>query len=402
MRRGALCGGRWAGIVLAILALLSGCGKEREAPPAPPERLTLAAASFADLPGWTEDRTAEALPALLRSCARLAAMKPDRPLEGETGARAGDWREPCAAAAGLKADDAAAARAFFERHFVPFRAGNNGEAEGLFTGYYEPELQGARRPGGRFSVPLYRRPPDLVTVDLGAFRDALKGERIAGRVVDGQLRPYPSRAEIEDGALSGRGLELLWVDDPVAAFFLHIQGSGRVVLPDGAVLRVGYAAQNGHPYVAVGRELIARGEIAREAMSMQAIRDWIAAHPQEGRELMRRNPSFVFFRELEGDGPLGAEGTALTPGRSLAVDRRFLPFGLPVWLDAEHPLRPGERLRRLLLAQDTGGAIKGPVRGDLFWGAGAEAEQIAGAMKSRGGYYLLLPRAAARRLAGTS
>ena len=398
---------RWACIAVGMLAFLSACGKEKPAAPTPEERLTLTRTSFAALPGWASDRTAEALPALLRSCARLAALPPDRPAGGDAealaGVVAGDWRNACTAAASVPTGGAgadAAARAFFEARFVPFRAGNGGEESGLFTGYYEAELRAARQRSDRFSTPLYRRPPDLVSVDLGEFRDKLKGERIAGRVVDGKLKPYATRAEIEDGALAGRGLELLWVDDPVDAFFLAVQGSGRATLPDGRIVRLGYADQNGHAYVAIGRELIERGAVARDAMSMQAIRAWIAANPQEGRELMRRNPSYVFFRELQGEGPLGAQGAALTPGRSLAVDRRFLPLGVPVWLDAESPTRPGERLQRLVVAQDTGGAIKGPVRGDLFWGAGKEAEQIAGVMKSRGGYALLLPQEAARRIAG--
>jgi membrane-bound lytic murein transglycosylase A len=305
---------------------------------------------------------------------------------------AGRWQAICREAAAAKPADAAAARRFFEDRFRPWRAANGDEAEGLFTGYYEPELRGSRTRQGPYTIPLMKRPPDLVTVDLGAFRDSLKGERIAGRIVDGALRPYADRAAIETGALDGRGLELLWVDDPVAAFFLHIQGSGRVVLPDGGAVRVGYAAQNGHRYFAVGRDLIERGAVAKEDMSLQAIRDWMRANPDEAPALMRRNPSYVFFRELSGEGPIGAQGAPLTPGRSLAVDPRFVPYGVPVWLDADHPLTDDRPIRRLLVAQDTGGAIRGPVRGDLFWGAGAEAEAAAGRMKSRGGYYLLLPK----------
>jgi membrane-bound lytic murein transglycosylase A len=206
------------------------------------------------------------------------------------------------------------------------------------------------------------------------------------------LRPYENRAAIESGALRGRGLEMLWVDDPVDAFFLQIQGSGRVMLEDGTSLRIGYAGQNGHPYVAIGRELIARGALTREAVSMPAIRDWLRANPQEADAVMNRNPSFVFFRELDGDGPVGAQGVALTPGRSLAVDRSFVPYGVPVWLDAEDPVDGEVRVQRLLVAQDTGGAIRGPVRGDVFWGHGPEAEHRAGLMKSRGRYFLLLPK----------
>ncbi|MFN4090710.1 MAG: murein transglycosylase A [Alphaproteobacteria bacterium] len=386
-----------AALALGMALALSACGREREAEaPAepPPPKLTLAAVGFDALPGWTDDDPRPALGAFLRSCARMAGFAADRPMGDlrEFGT-AGRWQAICAAADGDGARrDPAAARAFVEAHFQPWRATDNDRPDGLFTGYYEPELRGARARGGRFDVPLHTRPPDLVTVDLGAFRPALKGERTAGRVVDGALRPYPDRAAIETGALDGRGLELLWVDDPIAAFFLHIQGSGRVVLPDGRVVRVGYAAQNGHPYFAVGRDLIERGAVAREDMSLQAIRDWMRANPDEAPALMRRNPSYVFFRELQGDGPIGAQGAVLTPGRSLAVDPRFVPYGVPLWLDVEHPLPEQPPIRRLVVAQDTGGAIRGPVRGDYFWGAGADAEEAAGRMKSRGTYYLLLPR----------
>jgi membrane-bound lytic murein transglycosylase A len=360
-------------------------------PPAPPApRLTLNAVGFGELPGWAADRQSDAVDALARSCRRLTSQPKDRSL-GIAGT-VGDWVAPCSALAQVPAGDDAAARAWMEAWFQPYAAGNNGEAEGLFTGYYEAELHGARQSGGRYTVPLYRRPDDLVMVDLGEFRDELKGQRIAGRVVEGRLRPYEDRAAIESGALRGRGLEMLWVDDPVDAFFLQIQGSGRVMLEDGTSLRIGYAGQNGHPYVAIGRELIARGALTREAVSMPAIRDWLRANPQEADAVMNRNPSFVFFRELDGDGPVGAQGVALTPGRSLAVDRSFVPYGVPIWLDAEDPVDGEVRVQRLLVAQDTGGAIRGPVRGDVFWGHGPEAEHRAGLMKSRGRYFLLLPK----------
>jgi len=211
-------------------------------------------------------------------------------------------------------------------------------------------------------------------------------------VVSGNLKPYEDRKAIVEGALDPRNLEIVWVDDPVDAFFLQIQGSGRVTLEDGRVMRLGYAGQNGHPYVAIGRELIARGALTRETVSMQSIRAWLAANPAEAAALMNANPSYVFFRELPGDGPVGAQGAALTPLRSLAVDRRFVPLGTPVWLDAEHPDPGTARLRRLVVAQDVGGAIRGPVRGDLFWGHGDAAADLAGRMKSPGRYYLLLPK----------
>jgi membrane-bound lytic murein transglycosylase A len=226
-------------------------------------------------------------------------------------------------------------------------------------------------------------------VDLGRFRPAWHGERIAGRVVSGNLVPYPSRAEIERGALDADRLALFWVDDPVDAFFLQVQGSGRVALPNGTQIRLGYDGQNGQPYVAIGKKLVERGALTVDQVSLQSIRAWIKAHPDQADTLMDENPSYVFFRELAGDGPLGSEGVVLTAGRSLAVDRNFIPLGAPVYLATDDSTSP---LQRLMVAQDTGGAINGPVRGDVFWGFGADAETRAGNMRAQGKYYLLLPK----------
>jgi membrane-bound lytic murein transglycosylase A len=358
------------------------------------ERLVLEPASFEDLPGWSQDDLSQALPALLRSCRRLLSRPSGEALNiADTAGTAGDWKAVCEAAARIPAG---AARSFFESRFQPFEASADGDPEGLFTGYYEPLLHGSRTRSDRYRVPLYIRPPDLVTVDLGAFREELKGQKIAGRLEEGSLIPYPDRKAIESGALAGRDLELVWVDDPIDAFFLQIQGSGRVRLEDGKEMRVGYAAQNGHPYFAIGRDLIERGALTKETVSMQSIRRWLEEHPDEADDVMARNASYVFFQELKGEGPLGAEGVALTPGRSLAVDLHHWPLGVPVWLDAEAPSpNPGEPdrpLRRLLVAQDTGGAIRGVVRGDVFWGHDEDAAEIAGRMKHRGRLWVLLPR----------
>jgi membrane-bound lytic murein transglycosylase A len=366
------------------------------------DRVVLEPARFADLQGWGEDAVAEALPALLRSCERIS-RQPDGAEMGGAGfaGTAGDWKPVCAAAARVPAGDSRAARAFFEAHLAPAAVTNNGRALGLFTGYYEPLLHGSRRRGGRYTVPLYLRPPELVMVDLGDFREELRGQRIAGKVVDGSLEPYPGRREIDEGALAGRELELVWVDDPVDAFFLHIQGSGRIRLAEGSEMRVGYAAQNGHPYRAIGRDLIERGALRREEVSMQTIRQWLEANPEQAAEVMQKNASYVFFQEIKGESPLGAQGVPLTAGRSLAVDRKFLPLGVPLWLSASLPPaaegQPGRRLRRLMVAQDTGGAIRGPVRGDVFWGHGDEAADLAGKMRHRGRLWVLLPKGPASR-----
>jgi membrane-bound lytic murein transglycosylase A len=373
----------------SLLLLLAACAPAA----APPPRLTLAPVRWDELPGWAEDAQAAALPPFLKSCAVLPESL------GIAGRRE-DWRSPCAAAAALgPAPDDAAMRQFFESNFRPYAVGNNGAPKGLFTGYYEAAARGARLPHGPYRFPLLRRPPDLVTVDLGAFRPAWRGERTAGRVKDGRLIPYPSRAEIEAGALDAGRLALVWLDDPVDRFFLQIQGSGRVALAEGGVMQVQYDGQNGHPYVAIGKLLADRGAIPRADVTMAAIRAWLAAHPVEGKALMAENPSYVFFREGDGNGPIGSEGVVLTPGRSVAVDASFLPLGVPLWLDLDDG---GAPLRRLVVAQDTGGAIRGPVRGDLFWGYGAEAERRAGIMRAHGAYYILLPKAVAPLAAPTA
>lgn len=384
--------------------------------------LTLEPTAFSALPGWVDDDPSPALIAFRKSCTEIERRDRNAPFAAVAGdldptfsapadrARFGsvaDWRPICTAAQQPRADNPEPARVFFEKWFRPHRAGNNGAGGGLFTGYFEPELQGARKPDARHSVPIYRRPDDLVSVDLGKFRAEWRGEKLVGRLVSRPgdkpggryLEPYPTRAEIAAGALAGRGLEIAWVADPVDAFFLQIQGSGRIRLDNGQIMRIGYDGQNGRPYFAIGRELVARGALAKEEVSMGAIRAWLAAHPDERDGILALNPSYVFFRELDGDGPRGTEGVALTPGRSLAVDRRFVPLGLPLWLDTADPLDSQKPLRRLVVAQDTGAAIKGPVRGDLFWGHGPDAEERAGRMNVQGGYYLLLPRVVADKAA---
>lgn len=392
---------------VVLLALLAACAET----PKPPE-LSFRPAGFAALPGWQQDAAAAALPALARSCGKIVNRPADRGLDGF--AQYGtpdDWRPFCTALAALRPGDDAGLRALVEAQLQPVAVLGDGSAQGLFTGYYEPLVRGSRKRHGAYQIPLYRQPPDLVQVDLGDFRDSLKGQRIAGRVRDGRLKPYDDRSGIEAGALAGRNLELVWLDDAADAFFLQVQGSGLVQLDDGGQMRVGFAAQNGHPYVAIGRVLIARGEIERDKVSLQTIRAWLAAHPAEAPALLRENPSYVFFRELpkpkdDSDGPPGAEGVALLPGRSLAVDRKHFALGVPLWLDTTQPaVQAGGAdmpLQRLMVAQDTGGAITGGVRGDVFWGHGAAAEALAGRMKQPGRLWLLLPKAVAAKLTALS
>jgi membrane-bound lytic murein transglycosylase A len=363
-----------ASCAFALLAILAASlGRDTG-----PGRFSLKPAAFSELQGWPDDRVSAAIPAFLKSCDRFLKL-PDtaavdtRPSAADYG-RVGAWRELCETAAALPREDDAAARRFFETAFLPLAVIDDGASEGLFTGYYEVELSGSRRHWGRYQTPIYRRPSELAAAT------------------------HYTRAEIEDGALAGQGLELLWVNDPIDAFFLEIQGSGRVRLRNGGIVRVGYDGQNGHPYVPVGRLLVERGVIPRSEATMMTIRDWMNQHPEAGAALRRENPSYVFFRELRGDGPVGAEGVVLTAERSLAVDRAFMALGLPIWVEADERFAAAESVRRLVVAQDIGGAIKGPVRGDLFWGTGSAAAARAGGMNALGRYYLLLPRTVAARL----
>ena len=352
---------------------------------------TLTAVPFGALPGWGDDQQQEAIVALQKSCALFSKRAPETPVNPtEIAGVIRDWQTPCQAVLNFTGD-APAARIMLENHFAAYRIDTEYGSQGLFTGYYETMLSGSRVKTARYNVPLYKRPADLVMVDLGEFRPALKGERIAGKVVSGNLKPYANRADIDNGALKDNPV-IAWVDDADAAFFLHIQGSGRVLLENGNVLRVGYDGQNGHIYTAIGKELISRGELTPETTNLESIRAWLKAHPAEAPALRQKNESYVFFKILEGEGPLGAQGVAITATRSMAVDPRFVAYGTPVWLDIPHPTTPSMQIRRLMVAQDTGGAIRGPVRGDFFWGAGVDAERNAGMMKSRGRMWVLLPK----------
>src|SRR5262245_48131281 len=373
-------------------------------PPTVPLSLRLGAVPFAGLQGWATSDPKSALEAFRRSCVALSTRPDDAPLGGVNyGGSAGDWRQPCAMAATIPAE-AQAARAFFETEFVPYRV-TQSSGVGLFTGYYEPQLKGSRTKHGPYQTPLYGIPADLVNVDLGLFRDNLKGQRIVGQITNGRLIPYPARADIENGGLA-QAKPLLYVDDAVDAFFLQIQGSGRVVLDDGTVVRAAYGAQNGRAYTAIGAVLIQKGELKREEVSMQSIRAWLIAHPEEAQQIMNANASYVFFTEQALGDPLlgaaGAQGVPLTPEASLAVDLSLHALGVPVWLETTAPdpdaTKPDRTFERLLIMQDTGGAIRGPVRGDVYWGYSADAAAIAGRMRNEGRMTVFLPKAVAMRL----
>nr|WP_273546500.1 MltA domain-containing protein [Xanthobacter sp. NM-25] len=351
----------------------------------------LAPLDFATVPGWADDDLAAAFLTFRDSC---AALRPGAGSNASPGLRAG-LRHACAAAAalGVAAPTGRVARLFFEANFQPYEVRPDGRQGGFFTGYYEPEVEGALRPGAGFDVPVYARPDDLV---MAAGPTANGG---AAWRQDGARRvPYYDRAEIEDGALAGRGLEIVYLRDPIDLFFMQIQGSARVRLPDGTVLRLNYDGYNGFPYTPVGRLLIARGLVPKDEMSMDRIRAFMEQDPEAGRLLRRENRAFVFFKAVPlsgAEGPLGAQGLPLTAGRSLAVDRRLHVYGTPVFVAADLPLTgPGvlEPFRRLMIAQDTGSAIVGPARADLYLGAGPEAGAVAGRLRHPGRFIMLAPR----------
>lgn len=393
--RGARNRVRKAAISLWVcLVFLTGCAEMPKPVADAPKKLTVVKTEFVNLPGWGGDDLLEFVKAYQKSCARILKAPSDK--EFGALAEAGTyvrWQGVCLDMKVLDVNNPAAIKAFVERHFVPYEVRGNDDPVGLFTGYYEASLRGSLTKSPTYNIPLYTRPDDLVMVDLGQFRDELKGQRIAGRVNDGNLKPYETRAEIVAGdwphafEKNGGDKVLVWVDDAVDAFFVQIQGSGIVDLAEGGMLRIGYAGQNGHVYTAIGKTLIERGALTKENVSMQSIRAWLAAHPDQANEIMNSNESYVFFRKLEGEGPIGGENVALTPEVSLAVDRSLLAYGMPMWVDIEAP-----KIQRLMVAQDTGGAIRGPVRGDVFWGYGPRAEAMAGPMKSPGRYWALLPR----------
>ncbi len=381
-------------LALVSSLLLSACAGMTDTAtslyPAEDAPLSITPVNFAALPGWENDKLDGTIEALVRSCSKLKAQPQTRVFgDPAWNITVGDWTPACSR---IESGQAAAdPRAFFQMFFTPYEATSGTHKEGLFTGYYEASLRGSRVRNDVYNTPLLKRPDDLVMVELGEFRDTLKGQRIAGRVVNGALKPYETRADIESGKLKD-AQALVYVDDAVDAFFLQIQGSGRVTLDDGGEMRVGYAGQNGHVYYAIGRELVKRGHMDKDQVSMQSIRDWLEAHPDQAPEFMNLNPSYVFFTELTGDGPLGAQNVALTPTRSIAIDRTKIPYSTPLWLSIKEPVAGKGDIQRLVIAQDTGGAIKGPIRGDYYWGYGDEAAHNAGLMKAPGRYWLLLPR----------
>ncbi|MDE2445440.1 MAG: MltA domain-containing protein [Alphaproteobacteria bacterium] len=357
----------------------------------------LQATSFHQVEAWQTDDLSSALETFKRSYNEIKSGAHGFKRSAQFGGHKQDWL-----AIPLRDFTALSPRRFFERHFVPVIVNDPIRPEGLFTGYYEPQAEGSLTPSPQYPVAIYRRPPELVGFDA----ETQKTSGLAyGQIKDGQPHAFATRQQIEQGALAGRGLELVWLKNWVDAFFIHIQGSGRITLNTGGTIRLAYAAKNGQPYTSIGGELLKRNVATPETMSMQVLRRWMDDNPSQARELMWCNSSFIFFRDIEvpgGDlGALGAQQVNLTPLRSLAVDRSIWMYGTPLWLNTMTPLETwgGPRpFQRLMIAQDTGTAIRGYVRGDVYWGWGEEAAHLAGHMKSQGRMTALLPQAVARRL----
>lgn len=336
-------------------------------------------ATWDELPGWRSHDTASAWDALLASCGVLVNRDA--------------WQNVCALAQRTAKPDLESIRRFFESHFRPYQLVNpEGANVGLITGYYEPLLRGSRQPSPRYRHPVYGVPDDLLVVDLGEVYPELKGKPLRGRLDGRRVVPYHDRAAIESGKAPVRGREIAWVEDPIELFFLQIQGSGRIELDDGRTLRVGFADQNGHPYRSIGKWLVERGELPLEKASMQGIKAWARQNPGRLAELLNYNARYVFFRELPANlsGPIGALGVPLTAQRSVAVDPQFVPLGAPVYIATTWP-NSTKPLNRLMLAQDTGSAIRGTVRADFFWGYGPDAAREAGRMKQNLRMWVMLP-----------
>jgi len=378
-------------VALFMAVVLTGCFSgpppKRPTPrptPVTPTPLRYDRADWSRLPGWNADNMQEAWPALLASCRSLRFRS--------------EWTQPCTAAQGMTAPDANTVRSFFRQYFDPYQvmnpSGYNGPNTGLVTSYYEPLLYGSRTPTARFSAPVYATPPDLLIIDLATLYPELKGKRVRGRLDGNRVVPYYSRAELPtDPAI--RGKEIVYIDGALDAFMMQVQGSGRVQLPTGETIRLQYADQNGHPFRSIGRYLVDKGEMTLDQATMPGIRAWLAANPARLNEVLNANPSVVFFSEAPLDdpnvGPKGAQGIPLTAGRSIAVDPAFVPLGTPVFLATTYPAT-STPLQRLVIAQDTGGAIAGPARADLFWGTGPQALEQAGKMRQPGLMWILWPK----------
>jgi len=361
------------------------------------DTLTLTKVKFADLPAWADDKHGEAIPSFLKSCERLAALKDDAPVGHDGhGGKASQWRKACAAAAKIKADDHAAAKAMFEAEFVPWQAAGKAGPDGKMTGYFVQELRASKKKAGKYQYPIYKRPDDLVMIDLSKHIKDAHGRRIWGKLEKGEVVPHFTRGEIRKGALAGKNLEIMYADDPVDVLFAHIEGSAKAVMDDGSVVWLEFSGKNGRNYRGVGGILKGMGELQTPGSgTMQGIRAWFAANTKRTDEVIDQVHSFVFFNESKNPGAVGSQMVVLTGKRSMAIDRAFIAHSTPIWVETKAPV-PGKQgavlWHSLLIAQDTGGGILGAVRGDIYWGDDADAADIGGRMGGAGRYWLLLPK----------
>ncbi|GAC87207.1 membrane-bound lytic murein transglycosylase [Gluconobacter thailandicus F149-1 = NBRC 100600] len=369
-------------LTLTALALVAGCATQNDKS----SSLSLTATGFDALTGWEREDFSSLLPVLRQNCHRLTQLPPETPLGGaETlpyGREAGDWSAACAVI-----ETATDTRTYLQTWFQPYVV----DARAFYSGYFEPQIEASLTRGGPYQTPVYGRPQDLVRTK------ATNGQMVTGRWENGQFKPYYDRAQIDAGVLNGQGLEIAWLKSPVDLFFLQIQGSGRLILPDGSQIRVGYDGKNGLPYVPLGRVLVQENELASSSVSMDSIKGWLETHPDRMMAMMERNPNYVFFRRDDGSlaqGATGAFGVPLTAGRSVAIDRSVVPFATPLWVETKLPDAKGQPApwQHLVFAQDIGTDIKGAGRADLFTGWGAFAQYVAGNLHEGGRMVILLPR----------
>lgn len=376
-----------------LMVIMSNCVYFQEEDPTPPA-YHLNKIAFKNLPGWKQENFKDVKKGFSQSCRVFQKKSPEEtdPFLGPMKA----WQTICSALEMLP-DSPAALRKFMEAHFDVYQIITETTTKGLFTGYYEPELKGSLTQYGPYQYPLYKVPNDLILIpDLGLFHPELKGKKITGRIQNQRLIPYYTRADINARTIRKEEV-IAYVDSDVDAFFLHIQGSGRIRLPNGNILRVGYANQNGHRYESIGKFLIREAGIPKSEMSMQRIRQWLKENPKKKKALLNRNPSYIFFQVLNDvENPLGSMGVEVTPKRTLAVDRRAYTLGAPMWVDTTPLDGENKPFQRLLFAQDTGGAIKGAIRGDVFFGPGKSAAEAAGKMQNEGALYVFLPKETAQ------
>ncbi len=364
--------------------------------PSPSQDITLQSVDFSDLPHWKSTSMVASLRTFQLSCQKFLKQDPEDPVGNPwITLTAKDWFPACKAALDTPADNPALAKDFFETWLQPMMFHQKKPAQGLFTGYFVPEIDASLAKTKEYSVPIYGTPTNLIRVDLKSFDPKLPSKQLSGRIKGHDLVPFYSREEIDQGAIDHVAPILAYIRSPIDRLFLEIQGSGILRLTDGSTLNLGYAAQNGLPYTAIGGVLLKRGIMRYEAISLQSIQAYLHAHPEERDEIIYQNRSFVFFKHIKQDGAFGTQNVKLTPGYSLAVDTNWVPLGMPVWLTTSFPdpqLNTHHPLHRLMVAQDTGGAINGTMRGDVFWGSGQEAAAIAGKMKNTGCYWLLIPK----------